>query len=94
LDGRASHLGATPVVSLPYIAGFIGWSVPICEQSKTGRCRPESKEVIIDVPLALKCGFRLALPVGCAQFLSGDLMPKTKKSHFHTLVQRLFIIVF
>jgi len=64
-----------------YIAGFIGWSVPICKQSKLTVARPESKEVIIDVPLALKClGSGLLWPVAALQeFLSGDLVAKDEE---------------
>lgn len=77
VDGRLSHAGEfiIPSILFLYIAGWIGWVgraylIKIRDEKK-----PEEKEIIIDVPLALKVmlsGF--AWPAAAIkEFLSGEL---------------------
>jgi photosystem I subunit 3 len=85
VDGRANHLGdfTIPGLVFLYIAGFIGWSGRsyLRAVKELAGAAPESKEVIIDVPVALKClGSGLLWPVGALQqFLSGDLVTKDEE---------------
>ena len=85
VDGRLSHLGdfTIPGLLFLYIAGFIGWSARsyLRAVKDLPGASPESKEVIIDVPLALKCVSSGVLwPVGAVQqFLSGDLTAKDEE---------------
>jgi photosystem I subunit 3 len=85
VDGRPSHLGdiTTPGLLFLYIAGWIGWSgrsylrtVKQLEGSSA-----ESKELVIDVPLALKSiASGLTWPLGAVQqLLSGDLVAKDEE---------------
>ena len=72
VDGRPGHLGdiTTPGLLFLYIAGLIGWSGRSylrAVKKMTGGAS-ESKEVNIDVPLALKCvSSGLLWPVGAVQ---------------------------
>jgi photosystem I subunit 3 len=57
VDGDLAHLGefVIPGILFLYIAGWIGWvgrSYLIAIRSEK---KPEEKEIIIDVPLAIKC---------------------------------------
>ena len=85
VDGRPGHLGdfTIPGLLFLYIAGFIGWSARsyLRAVKDLPGASPESKEVIIDVPLALKCVSSGVLwPVGAVQqFLSGDLTAKDEE---------------
>ena len=85
VDGRPGHLGdfTIPGLLFLYIAGFIGWSARsyLRAVKNLAGAAPESKEVIIDVPLALKCVSSGVLwPVGAVQqFLSGDLTAKDEE---------------
>ena len=85
VDGRLSHLGdfTIPGLLFLYIAGFIGWSARsyLRAVKDLPGASPESKEVIIDVPVALKCVSSGVLwPVGAVQqFLSGDLTAKDEE---------------
>lgn len=85
VDGRLSHLGdfTIPGIAFLYIAGFIGWSARSYLQAtkKMPGVAPESKEVIIDVPLALTCvSSGLLWPLGALQeFLSGELTAKDEE---------------
>lgn len=85
VDGRVGHLGdiTTPGLLFLYIAGLIGWSGRsyIRAVKKLEGAAPESKEIVIDVPLALKClGSGLLWPVAALQeFLSGELVAKDEE---------------
>jgi len=82
VDGRLSHAGEilTPSLLFLYIAGFIGWAgrsylIAIRDDKKA-----QEKEIIVDVPLALKCVTGALLwPVAAVKELqSGDLVvPET-----------------
>ncbi len=77
-DGRLSHAGEflIPSILFLYIAGWIGWVgraylIKIRDEKK-----PEAKEIIIDVPLALKvmlAGFVWPL-AAIKEFASGELI--------------------
>ncbi|MGF1515205.1 MAG: Photosystem I reaction center subunit III [Elainellaceae cyanobacterium] len=78
VDGRLSHAGEflIPSILFLYIAGWIGWAgraylIKVREEKK-----PEEKEIIIDVPLALSIILAaLAWPVTAVkEFLSGELV--------------------
>jgi photosystem I subunit 3 len=43
-----------------YIAGWIGWAGRSYLQAISGEKSPETKEIIIDVPLAMKCSLGAA----------------------------------
>ena len=85
VDGRPGHLGdiTTPGILFLYIAGWIGWSARSYLQAvkKLEGAASESKEVIIDVPLALKCvSSGLLWPVGSVkELLSGELTAKDEE---------------
>jgi len=82
VDGRPGHLGdiTLPGIAFLYIAGWIGWMGRsyIRAVKKIDGAAPESKELVIDVPLAIKCGLGGATwPVGAIkEFLSGELIAK------------------
>lgn len=82
VDGGLDHLGdfTTPGLLFLYIAGLIGWSGRAYLQAvkKLEGAAPESKELVIDVPLALQCvGAGLLWPVGAVkELLSGELTAK------------------
>jgi len=78
VDGRLSHAGEfiIPSILFLYIAGWIGWAgrsylIKVREEKK-----PEEKEIIIDVPLALGLSLAaLAWPLAAIkEFLSGELV--------------------
>ena len=79
VDGRVGHLGefTIPSILFLYFAGWIGWAGRsyIRAVKNIPGSSAESKEVAIDVPLAIKCGLGGATwPLGAVQeFLSGDL---------------------
>lgn len=56
VDGRLSHAGEflIPSILFLYIAGWIGWVGRAYLNSVRGEKDPEMKEIIIDVPRALK----------------------------------------
>jgi len=56
VDGRLSHAGEflIPSVLFLYITGFIGWAGRVYLIAVSGEKNPEEKEIIIDVPLAIK----------------------------------------
>ncbi|ERN40934.1 photosystem I reaction centre subunit III [Rubidibacter lacunae KORDI 51-2] len=77
VDGSLSHAGEfiTPSLLFLYIAGFIGWAGRSYLISiRTGK-KPEEKEVVIDVPLAIKCvSAALLWPLAAVkELLSGEL---------------------
>ncbi|MGF1537232.1 MAG: Photosystem I reaction center subunit III [Elainellaceae cyanobacterium] len=78
VDGRLNHAGEfiIPSILFLYIAGWIGWAgraylIKVREDKK-----PEEKEIIIDVPLALSIILSaLAWPATAVkEFLSGELV--------------------
>lgn len=85
VDGRPGHLGdiTLPGLAFLYIAGWIGWAGRsyIRATKKIEGAAPESKEIALDVPLALKCGWLGATwPVGAVkEFLSGELVAKDEE---------------
>ncbi|MGK7917164.1 MAG: Photosystem I reaction center subunit III [Prochloraceae cyanobacterium] len=80
VDGRWSHMGDffIPSILFLYIAGWIGWVGRAYLIAVRGEKNAEMKEIIIDVPLAIKFmlgGF--AWPVqALAEFQSGQLTAK------------------
>jgi photosystem I subunit 3 len=57
VDGRLSHAGEflIPSVLFLYIAGWIGWVGRAYIQAAAKSGSAEEKEIIIDIPLAIKC---------------------------------------
>lgn len=57
VDGRWSHAGEflIPSILFLYIAGWIGWAGRTYLQTIKQQGKAEEKEIIIDVPLAVKC---------------------------------------
>lgn len=77
VDGRYSHAGdfLIPSVLFLYIAGWIGWVGRAYLIDIRSDKKPEQKEIIIDVPLALKymlSGFAWPL-AAVKELLSGEL---------------------
>jgi photosystem I subunit 3 len=62
VDGRWDRAGdfMIPGVMFLYIAGWIGWAGRSYLQAIAGEKSPEMKEIIIDVPLAIKCSLGAA----------------------------------
>ncbi len=56
VDGRLSHAGEflIPSILFLYITGFIGWAGRSYLIAARAEKNPEEKEIIIDVPLAIK----------------------------------------
>lgn len=78
VDGRLSHAGEflIPGVLFLYIAGWIGWVGRAYLIAVRDDKKPEEKEIIIDVPLALKImltGFAWPLSA-IKEFTSGELI--------------------
>ncbi|MEL6381527.1 MAG: Photosystem I reaction center subunit III [Cyanobacteria bacterium J06626_18] len=80
VDGDLAHLGEflIPSILFLYIAGWIGWVgrayiIAIREEKS-----PETKEIIIDVPLAIKCSLSgFAWPLAAAKdMISGEMFAK------------------
>lgn len=82
VDGRPGHLGdiTLPGLAFLYIAGWIGWMGRsyLRATKKMEGAAPESKELVIDVPLAIKCGLGGATwPISAIkELLSGELVAK------------------
>jgi photosystem I subunit 3 len=57
VDGDLAHMGEflIPSILFLYIAGWIGWAGRSYLIAVRGEKNAEEKEIIIDVPLALKC---------------------------------------
>lgn len=77
-DGRWNHAGEfmIPGLLFLYITGWIGWVGRGYLRSIASTNKPEEKEIIIDVPLALKfslSGFTWPL-AALKEFTSGDLL--------------------
>lgn len=77
VDGDLAHLGefVIPSILFLYIAGWIGWVGRSYLIAIRGEKKPEEKEIIIDVPLAVKCslaGFAWPL-VALKDMQSGEM---------------------
>lgn len=77
VDGRLGHIGEfiIPSILFLYIAGWIGWAGRSYLIAVRGTKDPEMKEIIIDVPLALKfmlSGFTWPL-AALQEFTTGKL---------------------
>lgn len=83
VDGSLGHIGEfiIPSILFLYIAGWIGWAGRSYLIAVRNEKSPEMKEIIIDVPLALKfmlSGFTWPL-AALGEFTSGKLtMPDSK----------------
>ena len=77
-DGRPSHAGeiTLPAIGFLYIAGWIGWAGRKYLNTVATTSNPTEKEIIIDVPLALKIMLSGYLwPVASWQeFVAGDFI--------------------
>lgn len=80
VDGRLSHAGEFIIPSLLFllIAGWIGWAGRSYIIAVRDEKSPEDKEIIIDIPLAIKCSLSGALwPLAALkEFTSGELLAK------------------
>ncbi|MDB9528417.1 Photosystem I reaction center subunit III [Oscillatoria sp. CS-180] len=80
VDGDLAHAGEFLIPSLLflYIAGWIGWVGRLYIIAVRGEKNPEEKEIIIDVPLAIKCSLSgFAWPLTAAkEILSGEMFAK------------------
>ena len=80
VDGRFSHAGdfLIPSIMFLYIAGWIGWAGRSYLQTTQAGSDAETKEIIIDVPLALKCSLAGASwPIAAfAEATSGKMFAK------------------
>jgi photosystem I subunit 3 len=80
VDGDLAHAGEflIPSILFLYIAGWIGWVGRSYLIAIRGEKNPEEKEVIIDVPLAVKCsltGFAWPL-VAFKEITTGEMFAK------------------
>ncbi|MBI4783875.1 MAG: Photosystem I reaction center subunit III [Oscillatoriophycideae cyanobacterium NC_groundwater_1537_Pr4_S-0.65um_50_18] len=80
VDGRLDHLGEfiIPSILFLYIAGWIGWVGRAYVIAVRGSSNPEMKEVVIDVPLAIKymlTGFAWPL-AALKELTTGELTAK------------------
>jgi photosystem I subunit 3 len=86
VDGNLAHAGdfLIPSILFLYLAGWIGWAGRsyIRAVKKLPGASPESKEVIIDVPLAIRCGF-LEGPtwplLALKEFQTGELIARDEE---------------
>ncbi|MFZ4665473.1 MAG: Photosystem I reaction center subunit III [Prochlorotrichaceae cyanobacterium] len=80
VDGRWSHAGDFTIPSLMflYIAGWIGWAGRSYLIAVRSEKDAKEKEIIIDVPLAVKCSLGgAAWPLAAfGEFASGQLTAK------------------
>jgi len=80
VDGSLNHAGEflIPSILFLYIAGWIGWAGRSYLQAAKKSGSPEEKEIIIDVPTALKCSFSgFAWPLlALKEFTTGELTAK------------------
>ncbi|MBA2748104.1 MAG: Photosystem I reaction center subunit III [Tatlockia sp.] len=84
VDGRLDRAGdfIIPSILFLYIAGWIGWAGrSYIRASKKMEGSPESREIIIDVPLALQCtaGGATWPLAATSEFLSGELYAKDEE---------------
>lgn len=80
VDGNLAHAGEflIPSILFLYIAGWIGWAGRTYLQAIQAGKNPEDKEIIIDVPLAIKCSLGGAAWPAAAfgQIASGAMFAK------------------
>lgn len=80
VDGDLSHLGefVIPGLLFLYIAGWIGWTGRSYIIAARSSKKPEEMEIIIDVPLAIKCSMAGATwpLVATKDILSGEMFAK------------------
>jgi len=80
VDGNLAHAGEflIPSVLFLYIAGYIGWAGRSYLQAIKKEGKAEEKEIIIDVPLAIKCSLGAAAwPVAAVgEITSGAMFAK------------------
>ncbi|MEO1593384.1 MAG: Photosystem I reaction center subunit III [Cyanobacteria bacterium J06632_22] len=80
VDGDLAHLGEFIIPSLLflYIAGWIGWTGRSYIIAARSAKKPEEMEIIIDVPLAIKCSLAGATwpLVATKDMLSGEMFAK------------------
>ncbi|HEY9734976.1 MAG TPA: Photosystem I reaction center subunit III [Trichocoleus sp.] len=80
VSGDLSHAGEfiIPSILFLYIAGFIGWAGRSYIMAVRAAKSPEEKEVVIDVPLALKCvAGAVAWPLGAFRDITtGEMFAK------------------
>jgi len=79
-DGNLRHVGefTIPGILFLLIAGWIGWAGRSYIQAAKKSDKPEEKEIIIDVPLAIRCMLSAALwpLLAVKEFLSGELVER------------------
>ena len=79
-DGNLQHAGefTIPGLLFLFIAGWIGWAGRSYIQAVKKSDKPEDKEIIIDVPLALRCILSALLwpLLAVKEFLSGELIER------------------
>lgn len=80
VDGRFTHAGdfLIPGALFLYIAGWIGWVGRVYLIAIRSQKNPEEKEIIIDVPLAIRCmvtGFAWPL-LAIKEMVSGEMFAK------------------
>ncbi|NEP15337.1 MAG: Photosystem I reaction center subunit III [Leptolyngbya sp. SIO4C1] len=80
VDGDLAHMGEflIPSILFLYIAGWIGWAGRSYVIAVRDDKKPEEKEIIIDVPLALKCSLGAAAwpLVAFKEIASGEMFAK------------------
>ena len=80
VDGNLAHAGEflIPGIMFLYIAGYIGWAGRSYLQAIQKGKKPEEKEIIIDIPLALSCSLGAATwPLAAfGQMTSGAMFAK------------------
>ncbi|MEO0985422.1 MAG: Photosystem I reaction center subunit III [Cyanobacteria bacterium J06639_14] len=80
VDGDLAHVGEflIPSILFLYIAGWIGWVGRAYLIAVREEKSPEEKEIIIDVPLAIKCSLSgFAWPVAAVKdMMSGEMFAK------------------
>ena len=80
VDGDLGHMGEflLPSIMFILITGCIGWAGRTYLQAIKKEKSPETKEVIIDVPLAIKCMLgSVVWPAAAAQqMISGEMFAK------------------
>lgn len=83
VDGDLAHAGEflIPALLFLYIAGWIGWSGRSYLIAVRADKKPEEKEIIIDVPLAVKCTVSALAwpPAAVKDMISGEMFAKEEE---------------
>jgi photosystem I subunit III len=83
VDGNLAHIGefTIPGILFLLITGWIGWAGRSYIQAAKKSGNPEEKEIIIDVPLAIKCMLGAALwpLLAFKELASGELTEANNK---------------